>query len=104
MVQPYARLVTWSSLLLAKFQIRSGLTNRLGDRLWRPSWDCPSLDSLMLAVEEQATSRIVAVVELCLSEPDGNLLPSYRRGPKKMYVCMYVCEVTLLLLTYLPTR
>jgi hypothetical protein len=80
---PYGSMVTWASITLARFQIRSGLMSRMGQRLWGANWDCPSLDSVVLAVQEEATQAIVAVVELCLSRPDGNLLPSYRRAPNK---------------------
>lgn len=98
----------------SKWQLRYGLLSRHGERFAAPSLEGGSLESLLLGVEEvgntmlyahrrrnhgrphdrhgpwypptqqEATGRLVAVVELCMRTPDGNLISSIK-GPTLRY-------------------
>lgn len=92
-----ARATNGLAFLLSKQELRWGLLSRHGERLSHPRLEGQCTESLTLCVEEEPTNRLVAVVELCLRRPDGNLIPSIRSSSLRYDAACrpYLCNLAV---------
>lgn len=78
LIRPFTQTVNALAFVASRQELRWGLLSRHGERLRTLSLEGQTSESLTLCVEEEPTRRLVAVVELCLRRPDGNLISSIR--------------------------